>query len=175
MFFSEDKIVDCTLSFPLTRNLSPSFFARIVNPDLFSTHNSQSLSSSSTPKQSTQQEEKDSIPLPSQSSHIPNIGRLIEDMEIKLRNQLQEVYFGKTKDVLNGVRSFSGLGQKSKEEALRRELVSRFLDRSGFCREAEGESNGVRYDSDQLIFLHALLAFPPLPVLALVQMANMKR
>jgi capping protein beta len=48
-------------------------------------------------------------------------------MEIKLRNQLQEVYFGKTKDVLNDVRSFGGLGQKSKEEALRRELVSCLL------------------------------------------------
>lgn len=35
------------------------------------------------------------------TDHIANIGRLVEDMEIKMRNQLQEVYFGKTKDIVN--------------------------------------------------------------------------
>jgi len=31
------------------------------------------------------------------SSHVPNMGRLVEDMEIKLRNTLETIYFGKTK------------------------------------------------------------------------------
>lgn len=35
------------------------------------------------------------------SDNIANIGRLVEDMELKMRNQLQEVYFGKTKDIVN--------------------------------------------------------------------------
>lgn len=35
------------------------------------------------------------------NDHIANIGRIIEDMELKMRNQLQEVYFGKTKDIVN--------------------------------------------------------------------------
>jgi len=35
------------------------------------------------------------------SSHVPNMGRLVEDMEIKLRNTLETIYFGKTKDIVN--------------------------------------------------------------------------
>ncbi|OLL22966.1 F-actin-capping protein subunit beta [Neolecta irregularis DAH-3] len=31
------------------------------------------------------------------NSHIANVGRMIEDMELKMRNLLQEVYFGKVK------------------------------------------------------------------------------
>jgi len=37
--------------------------------------------------------------------HVVNIGRLVEDMEIKMRNLLQEVYFGKAKDVVGDLRS----------------------------------------------------------------------
>ena len=36
--------------------------------------------------------------------HIVNIGRMIEDMENKIRSTLNEIYFGKTKDIVNGVR-----------------------------------------------------------------------
>ena len=32
-------------------------------------------------------------------------GRLVEDMENKIRNTLNEIYFGKTKDIVNGLRS----------------------------------------------------------------------
>lgn len=39
------------------------------------------------------------------SAHVVNIGRLVEDMEGKMRNMLQEVYFGKTKDVVGDLRS----------------------------------------------------------------------
>lgn len=41
----------------------------------------------------------------SPASHIPNLGRMIEDQEIKIRNSLQEVYFGKCKDIVNDLRS----------------------------------------------------------------------
>jgi len=37
-------------------------------------------------------------------SHIMNIGKLVEDMELKMRNLLQEVYFGKAKDVVGDLR-----------------------------------------------------------------------
>jgi len=40
-------------------------------------------------------------------SHVVNIGRLVEDMELKMRNLLQEVYFGKAKDVVGDLRSKS--------------------------------------------------------------------
>jgi len=45
------------------------------------------------------------LPLESPASHIPNLGRMIEDQEIKIRNSLQEVYFGKCKDIVNDLRS----------------------------------------------------------------------
>ena len=35
------------------------------------------------------------------NDHVCNIGRLVEEMEFKMRNQLQEIYFGKTKDICN--------------------------------------------------------------------------
>ncbi|KAK2106070.1 hypothetical protein P7K49_015584, partial [Saguinus oedipus] len=37
------------------------------------------------------------------SPHIANIGRLVEDMENKIRSTLNEIYFGKTKDIVNGL------------------------------------------------------------------------
>lgn len=38
-------------------------------------------------------------------SHVANIGKMVEDMELKMRNLLQEVYFGKAKDVVGDLRS----------------------------------------------------------------------
>lgn len=48
----------------------------------------------------TRQVEQD-MDVKKKTDHIANIGRMVEDMEIKMRNQLQEVYFGKTKDICN--------------------------------------------------------------------------
>ncbi|KAG5357776.1 F-actin-capping protein subunit beta [Yarrowia sp. B02] len=39
------------------------------------------------------------------SQHIANLGSIVEDVESKLRNQLQEVYFGKARDIVGQVRS----------------------------------------------------------------------
>ncbi|KAK6903108.1 capping protein (actin filament) muscle Z-line, beta [Kwoniella mangroviensis CBS 10435] len=72
----------------------------------------------------TRQAEVD-YPLTNSAGHIPNIGRMVEDMEIKMRNLLSSVYFGKTKDVINELRSQSGLEMKSKEDLLRAELAGK--------------------------------------------------
>ncbi|BGP19351.1 hypothetical protein JCM10213_006857 [Rhodosporidiobolus nylandii] len=56
-------------------------------------------------------------------SHIVNVGRLVEDMEIKMRNLLGEVYFSKTKDILTTLRSPAGFGEQAKQRALQGELV----------------------------------------------------
>ncbi|SCZ97594.1 BZ3500_MvSof-1268-A1-R1_Chr4-3g07279 [Microbotryum saponariae] len=60
-------------------------------------------------------------------SHIVNLGRLIEDMEIKMRNLLQEVYFSstweETKDIVSSLRSTVGYGEQNKRLALQGELV----------------------------------------------------
>jgi len=51
----------------------------------------------------TRQFEKD-CSLNESNSHIANIGSLIEEMENKMRNTLNEIYFGKTKDIVNDLR-----------------------------------------------------------------------
>lgn len=59
------------------------------------------------------------------SAHIANIGRMIEDMEIKMRQTLQDIYFGKTKDIVNDLRSVQSLAEKSKQNNMQRELASK--------------------------------------------------
>lgn len=46
-----------------------------------------------------------SMPVDDDGSHIVNVGKLVEDMELKMRNMLKEVYFGKAKDVVGDLRS----------------------------------------------------------------------
>lgn len=58
------------------------------------------------------------------SSHIANIGKLVEDMENKIRNTLNEIYFGKTNSILNGLRSLSPLSDQKQQEALRTDLAN---------------------------------------------------
>lgn len=58
------------------------------------------------------------------SSHIPNIGKLVEDMENKIRNTLNEIYFGKTNSILNGLRSLSSLSDQRQQDALRTDLAN---------------------------------------------------
>jgi len=52
----------------------------------------------------TRQDEKD-FPVDNANPHVSNMGRMVEDMEIKLRNTLEQIYFGKTKDIVNDLRS----------------------------------------------------------------------
>ncbi|XP_071450521.1 F-actin-capping protein subunit beta [Hetaerina americana] len=70
------------------------------------------------------------------SPHIANIGRMVEDMENKIRNTLNEIYFGKTKDIVNGLRSVEPLVDKTREKLLQHDLAAA-LQR----RQAKGESN----------------------------------
>jgi len=58
----------------------------------------------------TRQAESDGD-LDASNTHISNMGRMIEDMEFKLRNALDQIYFGKTKDIANELRS--AMGSKS--------------------------------------------------------------
>ncbi|KZT73646.1 F-actin capping protein [Daedalea quercina L-15889] len=70
----------------------------------------------------TRQSEQD-LPLQDQSSHISNTGRMIEEMEIKMRNLLQEVYFGKTRDIVFDLRSIDDLEKARRQRDLQKELV----------------------------------------------------
>ncbi|KAI0346515.1 F-actin capping protein, beta subunit [Trametopsis cervina] len=70
----------------------------------------------------TRQTEQDHS-IQEQTSHITNIGKMIEDMEIKMRNLLQEVYFGKTRDVVFDLRSLDDLEKARRQRDLQKELL----------------------------------------------------
>lgn len=70
----------------------------------------------------TRQTEQD-WPLHDASSHITNTGKMIEEMEIKMRNLLQEVYFGKTRDIVYDLRSIDDLERARRQRELQKELV----------------------------------------------------
>ncbi|KAJ1021600.1 hypothetical protein NDA16_003737 [Ustilago loliicola] len=70
----------------------------------------------------TRQSEAD-YALPDFISHVSNAGRMIEDMEAKMRNQLQEVYFGKTRDVVSHLRSTQSLEKEKRARDLQKELM----------------------------------------------------
>ncbi|KAJ3403326.1 hypothetical protein CcCBS67573_g07062 [Chytriomyces confervae] len=76
----------------------------------------------------TRQAEHD-LPLDDPSAHVGNIGRIIEDMEIKMRNALHEIYFGKTKDIANDLRSVQSLAEAKKQADIQAELVGKLLSR----------------------------------------------
>ncbi|KAI1176194.1 F-actin-capping protein subunit beta [Nemania sp. FL0916] len=54
---------------------------------------------------------------------IANIGKLVEDMELKMRNLLQEVYFGKAKDVVGDLRSVGSLSEKGREREAQKDII----------------------------------------------------
>lgn len=60
------------------------------------------------------------------SSHVANIGSMIEDVETQMRNMLQEVYFGKTKDVLGDIRSLDALQQRNADRERQENLIQKF-------------------------------------------------
>jgi len=55
--------------------------------------------------------------------HVCNAGRLIEDMEGKMRNLLQEVYFGKAKDIVGDLRSVAPLTGVNRDRQAQRDVI----------------------------------------------------
>ncbi|OQN97269.1 hypothetical protein B0A48_16811 [Cryoendolithus antarcticus] len=60
-----------------------------------------------------------------ESSHVANMGRMVEAMETRLRNLLQEVYFGKAKDVVGDLRSIRLLSEAEQERRSHKEVISK--------------------------------------------------
>jgi len=56
------------------------------------------------------------------SPHIANIGKLVEEMENKIRNNLNEIYFGKTRDIVNGLRSVVPLSESKQTQEFKDQL-----------------------------------------------------
>jgi len=69
----------------------------------------------------TRQEEKD-FPVSDANPHVANIGRMVEDMEIKLRTTLEQIYFGKTKDIVNELRSVMSTSVLNQRKDLQRQI-----------------------------------------------------
>lgn len=66
------------------------------------------------------------LPVEDDASHIANIGTLVEDIESKLRNILNEVYFGKTRDIIGDLRSVQTLSEVNSERQLQSEVAKSF-------------------------------------------------
>jgi capping protein beta len=77
----------------------------------------------------TRQVEQDA-PVSETSPHIANIGRMVEDMENKIRNTLNEIYFGKTKDIVNGLRSIQSLSDQKQQADIKKELAKALINRN---------------------------------------------
>ncbi|KAH7723072.1 CRE-CAP-2 protein [Aphelenchoides avenae] len=63
----------------------------------------------------TRQEERD-CPVNDQNPHLVNIGRMVEDQESKMRSMLNDVYFGKTRQIVSELRSTEGYTEIKKRE-----------------------------------------------------------
>lgn len=56
--------------------------------------------------------------------HLVNIGKLIEDTESKMRNQLEQIYFLKTKDIMAGeLRVMRGMAEVNRSKQLAQEAM----------------------------------------------------
>lgn len=64
-----------------------------------------------------------------EQGHIVNIGRMVEDMETRMRNLLQEVYFGKARDVVGDLRSIQPLSEAERDRAAHKEAISKMNSR----------------------------------------------
>ncbi|XP_065166118.1 F-actin-capping protein subunit beta isoform X2 [Atheta coriaria] len=56
--------------------------------------------------------------------HIANIGKMVENMENQIRNTLNEIYFSKTKDIVNSLRSEQPLNDARHQQTLRQDLAA---------------------------------------------------
>jgi len=71
----------------------------------------------------TRQLEQD-LPVDDFGTHLVNIGRLIEDMENRMRNFLRSVYFEKTRDIVNDLRSVKPLKEAKHMTMMQKELLA---------------------------------------------------
>ncbi|KAL7751709.1 F-actin-capping protein subunit beta [Sorochytrium milnesiophthora] len=77
----------------------------------------------------TRQIEQD-CPVDDPFSHIANIGRMVEDHEFKLRDTIKNIYFDKTKTIVNDLRSINSLTEGKKQAVVQNELFKKLQARS---------------------------------------------
>jgi len=69
----------------------------------------------------TRQDERDS-PVNEGNPHITNIGKMVEDMENKLRTTLEQIYFGKTKDIANQLRQVMSSNVLKQQQEMQKQI-----------------------------------------------------
>jgi len=52
------------------------------------------------------------LPLDNEHPHIANLGKMLEDMELKIRNHIEAIYIQKTREVINGMRMVNAARDK---------------------------------------------------------------
>ncbi len=72
----------------------------------------------------TRQSEQ-SHPCPNPVSHILNLGRMVEALESTMRANLQEIYLGKTREIVGTLRARESLADAHNAERLRREILDK--------------------------------------------------
>ena len=65
------------------------------------------------------------------NSHLSNMGRMIEEMENRMRDSLQDVYFGKSKSTVNKLYSAGGMQIEEQKKALANNLQAEMARRGG--------------------------------------------
>lgn len=63
------------------------------------------------------------------SPHVSNIGRMVEDMELQLRNTLETIYFGRTMDIANELRQSQGAAAVRTREQMQRSIAGSVASR----------------------------------------------
>jgi len=69
----------------------------------------------------TRQEDKD-FPVNEANPHLINIGKMIEDMEIRMRNTIETIYFGKTKDIANLLRQSVKVSETRQKQLMQKQI-----------------------------------------------------
>jgi len=69
----------------------------------------------------TRQAEQDA-PVTDAEPHISNIGRMVEEMELRFRTNLETLYFSKTKDTVNELRNYLGVGEANRRKNLQQTI-----------------------------------------------------
>jgi len=72
------------------------------------------------------QDEKD-LPVNNDNPHIINIGRMIEDMENRLRQTIETIYFGKTKDIANELRQQVSVGVMKHQRNVQKQIGQQMM------------------------------------------------
>ncbi|CAH8497325.1 unnamed protein product [Heterobilharzia americana] len=68
--------------------------------------------------------------VPITTSHIVNIGRMVEDVENSIRSTLNEVYFGTTKNIVDSLRSVVPASEEEKRRRLVQEVHTALQNKS---------------------------------------------